>query len=298
MNPRKESANFRLARPTPNGRISTTMAKPRMPLLDAKRTGRESAPDSGTWVYRRITGITRRRLLASTSILVLSGFVNPALGRTYRGTLPWEPSDTAPPIPVRAGALLYFTSDEAAAVEAIADRLIPHDNSGPGGKEAGCAVFIDRQLAGSFGDSRRLYMRPPFAKGTPSQGPQSPTVPKDRYRISLAALGDYCKATFAGKTFAALTAVQQDQVLNGLESGEIDLKDGSGKAFFEQILADTIEGFFADPIYGGNRDMMGWNLIGFPGARYDYRDHVAKHNQPYPLPPVSILGRSGWSVPT
>jgi gluconate 2-dehydrogenase gamma chain len=43
--------------------------------------------------------------------------------------------------------------------------------------------------------------------------------------------------------------------------------------------------------------MAGWKLIGFPGARYDYRDHVTKHNQPYPLPPVSILGRGDWSVP-
>ena len=109
-------------------------------------------------------------------------------------------------------------------------------------------------------------------------------------------LTEYCEATFSGKGFAALTTVQQDQVLSGLENGEIKLKDGSGKAFFEAILANTIEGFFADPIYGGNRDMAGWKLIGFPGARYDYRDHVTKHNQPYPLPPVSMLGRSDWSV--
>jgi Gluconate 2-dehydrogenase subunit 3 len=97
-------------------------------------------------------GITRRRLLASTPILAVAGFGLPALGRTYRGgSLPWEPNDTSPPIPVRAGPWLYFTADEAAAVEAIADRLIPPDDSGPGGKQAGCAVFIDRQLAGSFG---------------------------------------------------------------------------------------------------------------------------------------------------
>jgi gluconate 2-dehydrogenase gamma chain len=81
-----------------------------------------------------------------------------------------------------------------------------------------------------------------------------------------------------------------------LENGEIKYPDGDGKAFFEMILANTIEGFFADPIYGGNRDMVGWKLIGFPGARYDYRDHIAKHNEPYPLPPVSILGRAEWSI--
>jgi gluconate 2-dehydrogenase gamma chain len=246
----------------------------------------------------RCSGITRRRLLASTAALAIIGVGSRAFGRAYKGgALPWEPSETEPPIPVRPGPWLYFTAAEAAAVEAIVDRLIPQDESGPGGKLAGCAVFIDRQLAGSFGDSRRLYMRPPFAAGTPSQGLQSPIVPKERYRTSLAALGDYCKATFAGKSFAELGPADQDKILGGLEKGEIKLKDGSGKDFFELILGNTTEGFFADPIYGGNRDMAGWKLIGFPGARYDYRDHVSKHNQPYPLPPVSILGRSDWSVP-
>ena len=240
--------------------------------------------------------LTRRRLLASTAIAA-PAFLGRAFGRTYPGgTLPWEPSETQPPLPVRPGPWLYFTADEAATVEAIVDRLIPPDDSGPGGKNAGCAVFIDRQLAGSFGDSRRLYMRPPFAHGTPSQGPQSPIVPKERYRISLAALHDYCRAAFAGQSFATLDTAQQDQVLSGLEKDEIKLSDGSGKEFFETILENTMEGFFADPVYGGNRDMAGWKLIGFPGARYDYRDWIERYNEPYPLPPVSIMGRADWNT--
>lgn len=243
-------------------------------------------------------GITRRRLLASTVGLSIAGLGAPALGRNYvGGSLPWEPADTSPPVPVRPGPWLYFTAEEAAAVEAIVDRLIPPGDSGPGGKQAGCAVFIDRQLAGPFGDSRWLYMRPPFVQGTPSQGLQSPILPKERYRRSLAELDEHCKTFFAGAGFAALSAVQQEEVLIGLEKGAIMPNDGGGKVFFETILANTIEGFFSDPIYGGNRDMAGWRLVGFPGARYDYRDHVSRHNEPYPLPPVSILGRSDWSVP-
>jgi gluconate 2-dehydrogenase gamma chain len=247
---------------------------------------------------RRYGKVTRRRLLASTTAFAVASLGSRAVGRTYLGgVIPWNPSATEPPIPVRPGPWLYFSADEAAAVEAIVDRLIPADDSGPGGKQAGCAVFIDRQLEGAFGDSRRLYMRPPFANGTPSQGPQSPIPPKDHYRTALAALDAYCKATFAGRNFATLDAAQQDQILGGLEKDEIKLTDASGKDFFETVLQNTMEGFFADPIYGGNHDMAGWKLIGFPGARYDYRDHVRKHNQPYPLPPVSILGRGDWSVP-
>jgi gluconate 2-dehydrogenase gamma chain len=243
-------------------------------------------------------GVTRRWLLASTAALAAAGLASAALGRTYRGgALPWEPNDTSPPTPVRPGPWLYFTADEVTMVEAIVDRLIPPDDAGPGGKAAGCAVFIDRQLAGAFGDSRMLYMRPPFMPGAISQGPQSPLAPKERYRVTLAALDAYCKATFSGKDFAALDGTQQDEVLAGLEKDEIKLKDADSKVFFELVLGNTMEGFFADPIYGGNRDMAGWKLVGFPGARYDFRDHVAKHNQPYPLSPVSILGRNDWSIP-
>ena len=68
------------------------------------------------------------------------------------------------------------------------------------------------------------------------------------------------------------------------------------KAFFKQLLLNTQEGFFADPMYGGNKDMAAWKMIGFPGARYDYRDFVAKHNQLFPLPPVSIQGRPAWNI--
>ena len=210
---------------------------------------------------RQMTGtpnksMSRRRLLASTAVLLVTVLGPEAFGRTYSaGVLPWEPSETQPPMPVRPGPWLYFTADEAAAVEAIVDRLIPPDGSGPGGKGAGCAVFIDRQLAGSFGDSSHFYMSAPFANGTPSQGPQSPIVPKERYRTSLAALNVYCKATFTGKSFAALGTAQQDQVLSGLEKDEIKLSDGGGREFFDTILENTMEGFFADPIYGGNRDM-------------------------------------------
>ena len=68
-------------------------------------------------------GVSRRRLLASTAALVATGLGSRALGRIYPGgVLPWEPSATEPPTPVRPGPWLYFTADEAAAVEAIVDR--------------------------------------------------------------------------------------------------------------------------------------------------------------------------------
>jgi gluconate 2-dehydrogenase gamma chain len=180
-------------------------------------------------------------------------------------------------------------------VETLADRLIPPDPQTPGGKGAGCAVFIDRQLAGPYGRAEGLYTMPPFTKGSKQQGPQSQATPSQMYRSALNALDRHCRAAEGGKAWVELSAEQQDQILHGLESSTVQLEDADGKTFFEDLLKDVQEGFFADPIYGGNRDMCSWKMIGFPGARYDYRDWVSRHNERYPLPPVSIQGRAEWT---
>ncbi len=238
---------------------------------------------------------SRRLLLASAAAFFLVG-TGLARARTLTGALPWEPGTATPPMPVRPGPWLFFTADEAAVIEAAVDRLIPPDSRGPGGKDAGCAVYIDRQLAGPYGRSEGLYTRPPFMPAAATQGYQMPDAPAARYRAGLRALADYIKSNFAGKSFRDLGPEDQDKVLKGLESGSIALKDVKSADFFTLLLGNTQEGFFADPIYGGNRDMASWKLIGFPGARYDYRDWVERHNEPYPLPPVSIMGRSDWTV--
>ena len=107
---------------------------------------------------------------------------------------PWSPNQAYPPEIVRPGPWLFFTPEEAAVVEAIADRIIPADELGPGGKEAGCAVFIDRQLVGPYGSSEWLYMEPPFVPDAAANfGIQSPVTPTRRYRDGLAALAGYTR---------------------------------------------------------------------------------------------------------
>jgi gluconate 2-dehydrogenase gamma chain len=239
--------------------------------------------------------ISRRRLLASAAAVLLTGTAA-ARALTISQGMPWAPGTATPPVPVRPGPWMFFTADEASLVEAAVDRLIPRDDRGPGGKDAGCAVFIDRQLAGPYGRAEGLYMKPPFMPGAATQGYQMPDSPAGRYRAGLKAVARYVKATFSGKSFRELAPQDQDKVLAGLESGSISLQHTDGAQFFALLLQNTQEGFFADPVYGGNRDMAGWKLLGFPGARYDYRDWVERHNEPYPLPPVSIMGRSDWTV--
>ena len=84
-------------------------------------------------------------------------------------------------------------------------------------------------------------------------------------------------------------------IITGMQNGSLQLQGTSATPFFGILLQDTRYGFFADPIYGGNRDMAAWKMIGFPGARYDYRDWVERHSERYPHPPISIAGRNAGS---
>jgi gluconate 2-dehydrogenase gamma chain len=240
---------------------------------------------------------TRRRLLASTIFALFARSISKVAARTISGSVSWTPFAASPPEAVPGEGWVFFTPEEAAAVEAIVERLIPADDLSPSGKEAGCAVFIDRQLAGPFGDSRKLYMQPPFHIGTTTQGLQSGITPAERYREGLAALDAHCRQVFGGKPFAALDPAQRDELLRQMEEKRLNPADAADqRALFELLLQNTMEGFFADPIYGGNRDMAGWKMVGFPGYRYDYRNYVRRYNEDYKLPPVSIAGRPAWNA--
>jgi gluconate 2-dehydrogenase gamma chain len=240
--------------------------------------------------------LRRRDLLTGTALAVVADRLAGAEALTAK--IPWQPDAGTPPTPVKPGPWEFFTAQEAATVEALVDRIIPPDPQTPGGKEAGCAVFIDRQLAGGYGHHEGLYNLPPFHDGIVQQGPQSAKGPAETYRAALAALDRYCRSRAGaqhGKAFAELPAERQDEILHGLESGAILLEGVDGQAYFNLLIKDTQQGFFADPIYGANRNMCAWKMIGFPGARYDYRDWVARHNERYPYPPVSIGGRPDWT---
>ncbi len=237
--------------------------------------------------------LCRRELLAGAAYFVLG--TSGARATVIFDHLPWTPNAGSPPTAAAAGPWLFFTGDEGRTVEALADRIIPPDPETAGGKDSGCAVFLDRQLAGPYGQQDGLYVRPPFLKGAKNQGHQSEKVPAQEYRDGLAALDKACKAQLAGKAFYELSDADKDRVLGGLESGKFKLDSVDGKAFFEQVIKDVRMGFFADPIYGGNRDMVAWKMIGYPGSRYNYLDWVNRHNEKFPLPPVSMTGRAEWT---
>lgn len=184
-------------------------------------------------------------------------------------------------------AYIFFTPAEAAFVEAAVARLIPADELGQGAKEAGAAVFIDRQLAGAFGTMARNYRQGPWLQGTPQQGYQSRLTPQEEYRGAIREVNEQCMVQHGG-VFAELGVEQQDGILHALEEGRLALESAPSGPFFAMLWDNTVEGIFADPMYGGNRDKIGWRLVGFPGVAAAYLPYIEKYDVPYRAQPVSI----------
>jgi gluconate 2-dehydrogenase gamma chain len=216
--------------------------------------------------------------------------------QSFRGSVPWKEGTADAPPGASGSGYVYFAPAEALFIEAAVERLIPADEVGPGAVEAGVPFFLDRQLAGLFGRGDHYYLGGPWPKGTPEQGYQSRFTPAQFYRAAIVAIDKYVGERFNGVAFAKLAADDQDKVLKGLESGEVQLDGGvDAKSFFALLLQNTKEGYFSDPIYGGNKDMAAWKMIGFPGAHYDYKEWVPRHGERVPFPTVGFKGRPGWT---
>jgi gluconate 2-dehydrogenase gamma chain len=144
----------------------------------------------------------------------------------------------------------YLDGATAKEVEAMVERILPSDET-PGAKEAGVIYFIDRALT---------------------------TFDKDKqsaYRDGLKTVEEKRAEMFPGSTtIAALSESQQIELLTAVEHSD----------FFQLLRFHTLAGFLGDPSYGGNRDQVGWKLIGFEHAMmyqppFGYYDREAKEGR-------------------
>jgi gluconate 2-dehydrogenase gamma chain len=187
-----------------------------------------------------------------------------------------------------AEPLLTLTATEHGFIVAAVDLMIPADDLSPSGSQCGVAIFIDRQLAGAYGSGARLYRDGPFANAKPEFGYQLPLTPREFFRAGIAAANDWSRKTY-GKDFDRLADADRLAALKAMETGKADFFGFSSRMFFEALLQITMEGFFADPIYGGNRDMAAWKMVGYPGLPATYRADIKKYfGKKYDKPPRSI----------
>ncbi|MBM0106642.1 gluconate 2-dehydrogenase subunit 3 family protein [Steroidobacter sp. S1-65] len=196
----------------------------------------------------------------------------------------------APAVPVDEQVPVYefLNGDEAAFVEAAVDTLIPADDVGPGALELGVAVFIDRQLNSGYGRGDRMYLQGPFMEGTPEQGYQLRMTPSELFRNGILDVNAYLRAKYK-RPFDALTNEDRIAVMTQLETGQIELPTVPTAIFFNLLYDLTMQGFFADPLYGGNKGKASWKMIGFPGIGAMYADKIeAWRNKKYMTEPMSI----------
>lgn len=202
--------------------------------------------------------------------------------------MPEAAPSTSPSSPPPAG-YLFLNADEAAFVEAFADTLIPEDEYGPAGTELGVATFVDRQLYSGYGQGDRMYLQGPFYEGTPEQGYQMPLTPAELVRAGIADVNAHVAKTFGGNSFDLLQPADRVKVVTALEKDEIALSSVPTHAFFEVLFQLAMDGFFADPIYGGNKGKASWKMLGYPGVGQMYADKIAQwRNKPFRAEPQSI----------
>lgn len=182
---------------------------------------------------------------------------------------------------------MFFNPQEEAIIAAAVERLIPPDDVGPSALEAGVVDYLDNQLAGAWGAGERLYRGGPWLTGTPTQGYQLPLTPAELFRTALRGMRQNLQSS-GGLSFEQMPGPDQDAYLTALQTEARDLDGVPSNVFFESLLAMTIEGYFGDPVYGGNKDMAAWRMIGFPGAYGAYYDLVDQHGVAFHGEPRSL----------
>ncbi len=193
----------------------------------------------------------RRAFLAGAvgaGALAGAGLVETAYAKSHGHSKSADASDAVRAVENGDPHGAFFNDEQAATIAAFTERLMPGAPSLPGAREAGVLNYIDLALAGAYADQQ------------------------DFYRRGLAELDAYCRKTF-NHPFTRLTAAQQDEVIGALEQGKAsEFAYPTAQAFFTVLRTHTMEGMFADPIYGGNKDFAGWRLVGYPGAQLFYTE--------------------------
>ncbi len=180
---------------------------------------------------------SRRNLLKGV------GLSGAALLATGSGSLSAQPAPvtSAQRIPVRE-AFETLTALESSTLDAFCSRILPSDENGPGAHEARAVHYIDRALAGPMSSSR------------------------EQYGIGLSALENYSLES-KGMSFHLLPEPEQDAIIEAMVDSPIEGYSMLNGGFFFMVRTHTIDGTFSDPYYGGNRDFIGWDLLGYPGVR-------------------------------
>ena len=237
---------------------------------------------------RNTTGSKRRIFLKQIATMAGAGPLGISLGAPagLAAVAAFGPSSAlADDQPAGEQVLGYeaLSQDEAAFIEAMVNVMCPADDLTPNGVDSGLAIYIDRQLAGGFGQGAGYYMRGPWKHGKPELGYQLPLRPVEFFKAGASAVAAQCSKQY-GKGFDQLSAADADAFLDAIATGKVtDPRVPLGSWFNDLVYPLFIQACFADPIYGGNRNKVFWKVVGYPGLPATHaRDMVEFRGKPYP----------------
>lgn len=248
-------------------------------------------------------GMSRRNFMKNTGLLA-GGLVGGSIlgGLITNQTQKPKTHDQNAPDNLLEARTFLSRSEDFDILASATERIFPKDDLGPGAIELGVPYFIDRQLAGEWGTNAKEYMGGPFpqtaqvdnyeqkSRDQDEQGPNAETqvpAPTPRYQTPMTrqeifmegirAIEETSQDQFQ-KKFKELEPDQQDQILQMFDEGKAKMNGVSSTVFFNLLLQTTIEGLYADPVYGGNRNMEAWRMKEFPGPRMSYTADIEKED--------------------
>lgn len=184
-----------------------------------------------------------------------------------------------------------FSLEEAAIVEVLVTHMWPTDDLSPDGVALGIATFIDRQLAGAYGQGDRLFLSGPFKQGKSEHGYQLAYTPEQYFKVGLRHLGEASMRRYSAAP-NLLTADQLENLLRAISSTSSQPTVFDLNSWFNELFYPLfVRGAFADPLYGGNRGKQAWQMIGYPGLPATYAtDMVTYRGRKHPASdsPMSI----------
>jgi gluconate 2-dehydrogenase gamma chain len=226
--------------------------------------------------------IPRRRFLVG------AGLAGTAVATGLTQTETAQAQAAAPPATPPAPQAELLNETEHAFVVAAVDTIIPADELSPSGSDCGCATYIDRQLASAWGGGAKMYRAGPYFKGKPEQGYQLPLTPAEFITTGIAAANAWSRKTY-GRDFDQLDPDKRIEALKAMQEGKAAFVNFNSRSFFARLLTLTMEGFFGDPIYGGNRNMASWRMLGYPGLPATYAHLIDEYrDKRYVAEPQSI----------
>ena len=190
--------------------------------------------------------------------------------------------------------LQFFNPADVPTVEALVERIWPTTDESPGARDAGVLFYIDRALAGRYSQFQLTYRNGLDGLDVVSQ---------QEHNARFAALApEQQDALLTAIGAGEVVRPPQVEAVEGLEAAAVPVPDEVVQeiaglaaptepgldAFFDLVRNHTMEGLFADPIYGGNRDFAGWRAVGYPGAHAVYTQDEQQSFEPLNKPFQSI----------